>query len=105
LRRQVANVRHACEEHGRDPGSLVMSVALCAVCGTDDTEVARRATAIGRTVEFAREVGPTGTPAEVMERLAADREAGAERAYLQLLDVDDLDRVRLIAAEVLPELR
>ena len=29
---------------------------------------------------------------------------GAERAYLQLLDIDDLDHVRLLAAEVMPHL-
>lgn len=29
-------------------------------------------------------------------------EAGAERAYLQVMDLDDLDHLRLVAAEVMP---
>ena len=47
---------------------------------------------------------PTGTPDEVVEQLRAYADAGAERAYLQLLDIDDLDHVRLLAAEVAPHL-
>jgi F420-dependent oxidoreductase-like protein len=102
--RQIANVRRACEEVGRDPSSLVQSVALCVVCGRDAAEVERRAKATGRTVEIARQAGPTGTPPEVVEQLRAYADAGAERAYLQLLDIDDLDHVRLLATEVLPHL-
>ena len=44
------------------------------------------------------------TPAQVVEALAAYRDAGAEAAYLQLLDIDDLDHVRLLAAEVMAHL-
>jgi hypothetical protein len=40
----------------------------------------------------------------VVERLAAFAAAGAQRAYLQVLDLDDLDHLRLIAAEVMPHL-
>jgi hypothetical protein len=32
------------------------------------------------------------------------RDAGADRIYFQILDVNDLDHVRLLAAEVLPHL-
>ena len=66
--------------------------------------VERRASAIGRTVESARQAGPTGTPPEVVEQLQAYLDTGAERAYLQLLDIDDLDHVRPLATEVLPHL-
>jgi 2-methylisocitrate lyase-like PEP mutase family enzyme len=42
--------------------------------------------------------------AEVTERLAAFAEAGAERIYLQVLDLSDLDHLRLLAEEVAPAL-
>ena len=102
--RQVGNVRGACEANGRDPGSIVYSTAVTVVCGSDQAEVERRAKATGRTVEHSRVAGPTGTPDEVVEQLRAYADAGAERAYLQLLDIDDLDHVRLLAAEVAPHL-
>jgi NADPH-dependent curcumin reductase CurA len=43
-----------------------------------------------------------GTVSEVVDRLGAYAQAGAETAYLQVLDLDDLDHVRFIASEVLP---
>ena len=41
----------------------------------------------------------------VVERLLAYGDAGAEAVYLQVLDLGDLDHLRLIAAEVMPQLR
>lgn len=100
-----ARVRAACEAHGRDPGSIVLSAAQVVCVGTDDAEVARRAAAIGRQPEELRTNGAAGTPAEAVERLLAFGELGATRAYLQVLDLSDLDHLELIAAEVLPHLR
>ena len=102
--RQIDNVRRACEAAGRDPASIVYSAAVRVVCGVDAAEVERRAAATGMNVEHSRLAGPTGTPDEVVEQLRAYADAGAERAYLQLLDIDDLDHVRLLAAEVAPHL-
>ena len=45
--------------------------------------------------------GAAGTPSEVAEKLLSYREAGARRVYLQVLDLDDLDHLRLVASEVL----
>jgi hypothetical protein len=38
----------------------------------------------------------------VADKLATYREAGATRIYLQVLDLDDVDHVRFVAAEVSP---
>ena len=46
--------------------------------------------------------GLTGSPAEVLETIAVYAAAGAERFYLQVLDLDDLDHLRLVAEEALP---
>jgi F420-dependent oxidoreductase-like protein len=102
--RLFAGVREACVEAGRDPSSLVYSSALVLCIGRDEAEIARRAAAIGREVDELREHGVAGTPAEAVDVLGRYAEAGAERVYLQVLDLADLDHLDLVAAEVVPQL-
>jgi F420-dependent oxidoreductase-like protein len=90
-------VRQACQDVGRDPGSLVYSVAHTVCCGRDEAEVARRAKAIGHPH------GLVGTPAKIVDELRQFAGAGATRVYLQILDLHDLDHLELIAAEVMPQ--
>jgi alkanesulfonate monooxygenase SsuD/methylene tetrahydromethanopterin reductase-like flavin-dependent oxidoreductase (luciferase family) len=66
--------------------------------------VTRRAAAIGREPAELRENGAAGTVDEVVATLQGWRDAGAERIYLQVLDLDDLDHLDLIATEVAPHL-
>jgi F420-dependent oxidoreductase-like protein len=103
--RLFAGVRQACEEAGRDPASLVFSSALVLCVGKDEAELARRAAAIGREVDELREHGVAGTPAEAVDILGRYGEAGAERVYLQVLDLADLDHLDLVASEVASQLR
>ncbi len=98
-------VRAACEARDRDPGDLVYSAAQVVAVGQDEAEVERRAAAIGREPAELRANGAAGTPAEVVERLQAYAALGATRAYLQVLDLSDLDHLALIAEEVAPHLR
>jgi len=100
--RQFGRVRAACEDAGRDPDSLVYSNALVLCAGRDEAEIARRAAAIGREVDELRENGLAGTPAEIVEKLGTYAEAGSSRVYLQVLDLADLDHLRLVAEDVLP---
>ncbi len=97
-----ARVRRACEGVGRDADDLVYSNALVLCVGKDEAELARRAAAIGREVAELRENGLAGTPQEVVDRLGAYAEAGCSRAYLQVLDLADLDHLDLVAEGVLP---
>ncbi|HEY1134379.1 MAG TPA: LLM class F420-dependent oxidoreductase [Nocardioides sp.] len=101
-RDQFARVAAACDAIERDPAELVWSNALVVCVGSDEAEIARRAAAIGREVDELRETGLAGTPAEVVDKLGEYGAVGAQRAYLQVLDLGDLDHLRLIAAEVLP---
>ena len=101
---QIGRVRAAAEARGRSADDLVYSNALVACVGRDDAEVARRAAAIGREVEELKANGLAGTPAEVVAKIARYREAGSGRIYLQMLDLEDLDHLELIAAEVMPQL-
>jgi len=98
-------VRAACDSTGRDPASLTLSTAQVLCCGADETEVERRARAIGREPGELRTNGAAGSPEEVVATLQAYAELGASRAYLQVLDLADLDHLRLVAAEVMPALR
>lgn len=97
---QRDRVRDACRGIDRDPDELTYSVALVVCVGEDDAEIARRAAAIGREVDELRENGVCGTPSEAVERLEQWGEAGVERAYLQVLDLDDLDHIELLGRDV-----
>ncbi|MEU7724868.1 LLM class F420-dependent oxidoreductase [Streptomyces sp. NPDC040724] len=102
--RQFGRVREAAEEAGRKPDDLIYSNALVVCVGKDDAEVARRAAAIGRDVDELKANGLAGSPAEVVEKIGAYEAAGSSRVYLQLLDLDDLDHLELISAQVLSRL-
>jgi F420-dependent oxidoreductase-like protein len=95
-------VRAACDAAGRDPATMRFTVALVACVGDDEATFVRRAAAIGREPDELRRNGVAGTPAEAIERIRAFADAGAECVYLQILDVDDHDHLRCIAAEVAP---
>lgn len=99
---QFDRVRAAAEAIDRDPDTLVWSSALVLCVGSDEAEVARRAAAIGREVDELRANGIAGTPAEAVERIRAYAGLGAQRIYLQTLDLADLDHLRLVAEEVMP---
>jgi F420-dependent oxidoreductase-like protein len=102
--RLFAGVREACGEAGRDPASMVFSSALVLCVGKDEEEFARRAAAIGREPDELREHVVAGTPAEAVDVLGRYAEAGAQRIYLQVLDLADLDHLDLVAGEVAPQL-
>lgn len=102
--RQFGRVRAAAEEIGRGGDELVYSNALVACVGKDDQEVARRAAAIGREVDELKANGLAGTPAEVVEKIGRYAEIGSRRIYLQILDLDDLDHLELISAQVQSQL-
>jgi F420-dependent oxidoreductase-like protein len=97
-------VRGACAAEGRDPASMIFSTAQVVCCGKDEAEIARRAAAIGREVSDLRENGLAGSPAEIVDKIGAYAEAGATTAYLQILDLADLDHLDLLASEVLPQI-
>ncbi|ACV08063.1 LLM class F420-dependent oxidoreductase [Jonesia denitrificans] len=95
-------VREACTQAGRDPNELTYSSAFVACVGADDAEFERRATAIGRDPDELRRNGIAGTVPQAIAAVAKARDAGAQRIYLQILDLSDLDHLELIAREVVP---
>jgi F420-dependent oxidoreductase-like protein len=98
--RRFERFRQVCREVGREPAAVRLSVVVPVFCGSDQAEAARRARALppGRLLEQA----VCGTPELVVERLAEVAAAGADTVYFHLFDVEDLDHLRLLGAEVLP---
>jgi alkanesulfonate monooxygenase len=82
----------------------VYSHAITVCCAREESELERRAARIGRDLGDLRRSGAAGSPQEVIARLGQYRQAGASRSYLQVIDLDDLDHIALIAAEVMPHL-
>jgi F420-dependent oxidoreductase-like protein len=97
---QQARVAGACEAIGRDPASLRYTAAVVVCLGADEAEYARRAAAIGRHPDELRRNGVAGTPDEVVAALRRWFDAGAERMYLQVLDMTDLDHLDAIATVI-----
>jgi F420-dependent oxidoreductase-like protein len=101
---QYRRVVEAIEQEGRDGRApIVFSVAQTIVCGGTEAEVRRRARSVGLDPDGPPADGQLlGTPERIAERLGEFGKAGASRAFLQVLDLRDLEHLDLIAAEVAP---
>jgi F420-dependent oxidoreductase-like protein len=97
-------VRAACAAAGRDETSLIYSTAQTVCCGRTPEEISKRAAAIGRQPDELREHGLAGTPEEIADRISEFAGIGASRVYLQVLDLEDLDHLELLA-ELIPAVR
>lgn len=105
IARAFDGVRRACEDQGRDPATLRRSVALPTVVARDDTEYLRRLEAVDGDADTFAEVNIAGTPDAAVDKLLRLRELGADRVYLQLVDLRDLEHLELIAEAVAPHVR
>ena len=99
---KFAGVHAACEAIGRNPDELVYSAAFVAAAGANEAEYVRRSSAIGRQPDELRQNGLAGTASEIVDRLGSLQDDGVECAYLQILDLGDLDHLEFVAAEVVP---
>ncbi|MDL5156812.1 LLM class F420-dependent oxidoreductase [Actinomycetospora termitidis] len=94
---QFGRVREACAGIGRDPSTLRYSTTQVLCAGSTETDVVRRAAAIGREPDELRAHGIAGTADEVARRLEEFAAVGVQRVYLQVLDLSDLDHLRFLA--------
>lgn len=101
---QMERVTAACEARDRDPATMTWSVALTAVMGADEAEFQRRAEAIGQDPEGLRSGQLGGTPDQIRDRLGQWADAGAQRVYLQVLDLRDLDHIGLLSEELVGQI-
>jgi len=101
---QIERVRAACSKVGRDPSSIVCSVAATLAVGDDEDEARRRAAVSGSDFATLRAgAGLVGTVGEVVERLKVYEAMGVSRFYLQLHDLQDMGHMDLVAENVMPK--
>src|SRR5262249_26313042 len=103
---------------GRQPSDVKRTNSLFVVCGRDAAENARRVPVFRKFVtDFAHasdeEIMHTlrtgwnalvGTPAEVVDQIAAQAAAGVQELMLHWVDTDQMDGLQLLGEEVLPKL-
>ena len=90
---QIARVRAACENIGRDPSAIVYSVVQLVCLGADPTTLERRLAATRGKADEILISGLSGPPSQIADKLDAFAHVGVSRVYLQLLDLSDLDHL------------
>lgn len=111
-RERRAVLDRACEEAGRDPASLPLSLMRTCIVGSNEADLRER---VGRHVEiyepgrsvedFLSSVSKDdliGTVEQVAERLSAYEEAGVSRVMLQHLVHEDVEMVEIVGRELAP---
>ncbi len=98
---QRERVQKACAAIGRER-KMIFSAAVTVCVGRDEAEYHARAKAIEHEPEELRAFAVAGTVEEVAAKIRAYIAAGAERMYLQVLDLHDVEHLDVIAAEVAP---
>jgi alkanesulfonate monooxygenase SsuD/methylene tetrahydromethanopterin reductase-like flavin-dependent oxidoreductase (luciferase family) len=111
VKKVFATLRSACEQQQRDPATLRMSwMGTCIVAGTD-TELNRRAEEFAERMLGGREDGAAvvtrlhdrgvvGTYDDAATSMRAYIDAGCQRLYLRVLNLDDPEMLLEIADEV-----
>lgn len=116
---RVARAREICEEVGRDPRTLRLSIGLYTVIGEDERDLGARVLALRRwmpgsalateSLEGFRADTLTGTPQQILERLAAFADLGVEEVIVAPAPVPfalpDPSIVQLFADTVIPKAR
>ncbi|MEU1754927.1 LLM class F420-dependent oxidoreductase [Micromonospora matsumotoense] len=100
-------VREACERAGRAEAGrapLVLSAGIVVAIGRTDARAQLRAAPLHVKSALPPEDPVVGSPAQLVDRIGEFAAIGATRVHLRLIDLDDLDHLELIAAEVLPQL-
>jgi F420-dependent oxidoreductase-like protein len=84
---------------------LSLSIGAVVATGRTEADIRRRADALYEPNSALPSESPViGPPAALVERIGQLTEIGADRIYLRLTDLNDLDHLHLIAQEVLPQL-
>ncbi|MQA08738.1 MAG: TIGR03560 family F420-dependent LLM class oxidoreductase [Pseudonocardiaceae bacterium] len=103
VRERFANFDAACERIGRNPATARHSAVLPVACGHSKAEWERRESVFGS--DFIRRHSAVGTPEHVTERVGELIAAGADTVYFHIYDIDDIDHIALLGADILPHVR
>ena len=98
-----------CERERRDPAAITRTVNLGLALAPDEAGARRKRAALadqfGAMLSFLEPGMLIGTPTEVVDRVGAYRDAGAERVILALRAPFDLEALALFRERVLPAFR
>jgi F420-dependent oxidoreductase-like protein len=98
-----------CEREGRDPRAIMRTVNLGLALAADEADARRKREALaeqfGSMLSFLEPGMLIGTPQQVIDRVAAYHDAGAERVNLALRAPFDLDALELFRERVVPAFR
>ena len=96
-------VRELADKAGREPTTIKTSVVIPRVCiGIDEADVRHRVNVLGPPIGEIPDQGMAGTPEYVAERLSDWVRAGTQRIYIHVLEVEDLEHVKLLGERVKP---
>lgn len=102
---RLANVVRACEAIDRDPATLKRTAGLTTLAGATEGDLRRRAENTGEDLaSFRDRFTFCGSASEIVDRVGALIDHGAERVYFQMIDMTDLDHLAYLGEEVLPQL-
>ncbi len=105
-RERNARLNELLAERGRPAHAVRRSIMTRVEYARDDSELAARVQAAGRSQAELVEHGLlVGTAAQIVDQIGAFAEAGVQRFMLQWLDQDDIDRLEHMAARVLPQVQ
>lgn len=90
-------------KEGRKPGDLRRTLMVRVIAAA--TDAAAEAKIDGDAEELRARGGVIGSTARVVDELGKRAEAGVQRVMAQWLDMDDVDGIEFLAANVLPQLR
>ena len=114
---RVADARRICEEEGRDPATLRLSVGLYTLVGSDRTDLERRYAALGawmpggldEPLDRFAEGALVGSVEQAVDTIGRFGELGVEELVISPAPVPfavpDWDEVELLAREVVPRAR
>jgi F420-dependent oxidoreductase-like protein len=98
-----------CERERRDPSAILRTINLGLALAADEAGARRKREALGEQfgtmLAFLEPGMLVGTPAQVIDRIGAYRDAGAERIVLALRAPFDLEGLALFRETVMPAFR
>ncbi len=100
LRERLAILRQHCEELGRDPDRIEVSLL-----GRLSVAATERAARERNSRSWEREGAFIGTPAQVIEQMQTFIDLGVSRFILEILDFSDAEVIGILKEDILPALR
>jgi len=108
FKQKLAYIRKCCISHGREPGTLIVSLYFDILIGANKNEVEEKLLKFkweGVSHEQYRSVNIVGTPSECVDRITQYKDIGATYFVVNFPDIAKPDSLKLFADKVLSTLK